>query len=327
MNGRLRVNVLRIVMACLLLSIVPSHGQAQEYPNRPVRLVVPWPTGGSADIVMRIVSQRLQELWGQPVVVENRGGAAGNIGAELVARAAPDGYTLLYGAMSTHAMNPWLYPKMSFDLLKDFEPICLMVVGTTVLVVPAALPVNSVQELIALAKAKPGQLNYGSVGIGSFSHLAGELLRSGANIDVTHVAYKGGAEALVDLVAGRLDFLFTVAPSALPYVKSGRLKMIAMADEKRSASFPELPAIAETLPGFDISLWSAVLAPAGTPRPIVDRINRDIRRVLDMPEVRARLVELGSVMVGSTPDEFRSRMQSDAAKWRRVIRDAGVKME
>ena len=321
------MNLLRILAACLMLFVVPSHGHAQEFPNRPVRLVVPWPTGGSADIVMRIVSQRLQELWGQPVVVENRGGAAGNIGAELVARAAPDGYTLLYGAMSTHAMNPWLYTKLSFDPVKDFEPICLMVVGTTVLVVPAGMPVNSVQELISLAKSKPGQLNYGSVGIGSFSHLAGELLRSGANIEVTHVAYKGGAEALVDLVAGRLDFLFTVAPSALPYVKSGKLKLIAMADEKRSASFPDLPAIAETLPGFDISLWSAVLAPAGTPRPIVDRINRDIRRVLEMPEVRARLVELGSVMVASTPDEFRTRMQADAAKWRRVIREAGVKAE
>jgi tripartite-type tricarboxylate transporter receptor subunit TctC len=321
------MNVRRWLLAGLLSMLMLPFGHAQEYPNRPVRLVVPWPTGGSADIVMRVVSQRLQELWGQPVVIENRGGAAGNIGAEMVARAAPDGYTLLYGAMSTHAMNQWLYPKMTFDPVKDFEPICLMVVGTTVLVVPANSPANSVQELIAIAKAKPGQLNYGSVGIGSFSHLAGELLRSGANIDVTHVSYKGGAEALVDLVAGRLDFLFTVAPSALPYLRSGKLKLIAVADEKRSASFPDVPAIAESLPGFDISLWSAVLAPAGTPKPIVERINRDIRRVLEMPDVKSRLVEMGSVMVASSPEDFRLRMQSDAAKWRRVIRDAGVKVD
>ena len=321
------MNVRRLLLAGLLSMLMLPVGHAQEYPNRPVRLVVPWPTGGSADIVMRVVSQRLQELWGQPVVIENRGGAAGNIGAEMVARATPDGYTLLYGAMSTHAMNQWLYPKMTFDPVKDFEPICLMVVGTTVLVVPANSPANSVQELIAIAKAKPGQLNYGSVGIGSFSHLAGELLRSGANIDVTHVSYKGGAEALVDLVAGRLDFLFTVAPSALPYLRSGKLKLIAVADEKRSASFPDVPAIAESLPGFDISLWSAVLAPAGTPKPIVERINRDIRRVLEMPDVKSRLVEMGSVMVASSPEDFRLRMQSDAAKWRRVIRDAGVKVD
>lgn len=321
------MNVRRLLLAGLLSLLMLPVGHAQEYPNRPVRLVVPWPTGGSADIVMRVVSQRLQELWGQPVVIENRGGAAGNIGAEMVARAAPDGYTLLYGAMSTHAMNQWLYPKMTFDPVKDFEPICLMVVGTTVLVVPANSPANSVQELIAIAKAKPGQLNYGSVGIGSFSHLAGELLRSGANIDVTHVSYKGGAEALVDLVASRLDFLFTVAPSALPYLRSGKLKLIAVADEKRSASFPDVPAIAESLPGFDISLWSAVLAPAGTPKPIVERINRDIRRVLEMPDLKSRLVEMGSVMVASSPEDFRLRMQSDAAKWRRVIRDAGVKVD
>jgi len=321
------MTIRRLFVAVLLSLLMTSFGYAEEYPNRPVKLVVPWPTGGSADIVMRVVSQRLQELWGQPVVIENRGGAAGNIGAEMVARASPDGYTLLYGAMSTHAMNQWLYPKMTFDPVKDFEPICLMVVGTTVLVVPANSPANSVQDLIALAKTKPGQLNYGSVGIGSFSHLAGELLRSGASIDVTHVAYKGGAEALVDLVAGRLDFLFTVAPSALPYVKSGKLKLIAVADEKRSASFPDVPAIAETIPGFDISLWSAVLAPARTPKPLVDRINRDIRRVLEMPDVKARLVEMGSVMVASSPEDFRVRMQSDAAKWRRVIRDAGVKVE
>jgi len=321
------MTIRRLFVAVLLSLLMTSFGYAEEYPNRPVKLVVPWPTGGSADIVMRVVSQRLQELWGQPVVIENRGGAAGNIGAEMVARASPDGYTLLYGAMSTHAMNQWLYPKMTFDPVKDFEPICLMVVGTTVLVVPANSPANSVQDLIALAKTKPGQLNYGSVGIGSFSHLAGELLRSGASIDVTHVAYKGGAEALVDLVAGRLDFLFTVAPSALPYVKSGKLKLIAVADEKRSASFPDVPAIAETIPGFDISLWSAVLAPARTPKPLVDRINRDIRRALEMPDVKARLVEMGSVMVASSPEDFRVRMQSDAAKWRRVIRDAGVKVE
>lgn len=311
----------------LLATLLCAPAFAQAFPTKPVRMVVPWPTGGSADIVTRLVAQKLSEIWGQPVNVENRGGAAGNLGAELVARSAPDGYTLMYGAMSTHAMNQWLYPKMTFDPVRDFDPVCLMLIGTTVLVAPASLPANSVGELIALAKARPGKLTYASVGNGSFSHLAGEMLRLGTGIDVVHVPYKGGNPALVDLVGERVDYLFIGAPPTIPFVKAGKLKNLAVADAKRATTLPDVPTVGETVPGFDLSVWAGILAPAGMPRPLLDQINRDIRRAIDDPGTRAKLVELGSVMVGSTPDEFRARMVADADKWGRIIRQANVKMD
>jgi len=311
----------------VLAALCCAPASAQEFPAKPVRIVVPWPTGGSADIVTRLVAQKLSEIWGQPVNVDNRGGASGNLGADIVARSAPDGYTLMYGAMSTHAMNQWLYPKMSFDPVKDFDPVCLMLIGTTVLVAPTSFPANSVGELIALARSKPGRLTYASVGNGSFSHLAAEMLRLGTGIEVVHVPYKGGNPALVDLVGERVDFLFIGAPPTIPYLKAGRLKNLAVADAKRAATLPDVPTVGETVSGYDISVWAGILAPAGMPRPLLEKINRDVRRAIEDPDTRAKLVELGSVMVGSTPDEFRARMVADAEKWGRIIRQANVKLD
>ncbi|MGD9944261.1 MAG: Bug family tripartite tricarboxylate transporter substrate binding protein [Burkholderiaceae bacterium] len=320
--------MLRPLFACLLSLLTASvPAVAQEFPTKPVRLVVPWPTGGSADIVTRIIGQKLQEVWKQPVIIDNRGGASGNIGGEFVARSAPDGYTLMYGAMSSHAMNQWLFPKMTFDPVKDFTPITIMANNTTVLLVPASSPVNSVSDLIARAKANPGKLNYASIGNGSFSHLAGILFLRSASLDAVHVPYKGGNPALIDLAAGQVDFLFIGSASATSYVKEGRLKLLATAGAKRSSGFPNVPTVAETVPNFELSVWNGILGPAGMPKPLVDRINRDIRRVLEMPDVRSRLTDLGAEVVGSSPEEFGAQMRADAATWQKIIRDAGIKLE
>ncbi|MGE3926463.1 MAG: Bug family tripartite tricarboxylate transporter substrate binding protein [Lautropia sp.] len=320
--------LLRAVTVGLFVLGLPCWvAAAESYPAKPVRMIVPWPTGGTADIVTRVVTQKLETIWGQPVVVENKGGASGNIGSELVTRAAPDGYTLMYGAMSTHAMNQWLYSKMTFDPVKDFTPISMLLISTTVLVVPGDSPLRSVADLIAHAKASPGRLNYASVGNGSFSHLAGELLKSRAGIQATHVPYQGGAPAIVDLLAGRTDFLFIAAPPAVPHIRSGKLRLIATADATRSSAFPDAPIVAETIPDFDIGVWSAFFAPPGTPRAIVDKINRDVRQVLQMPEVRQKLQDLGAEIIGSTPEALAARMRQDAEKWGGIIKATGVRID
>jgi tripartite-type tricarboxylate transporter receptor subunit TctC len=314
-------------IALFSLLLHASLASAQDYPTKPVRMVVPWPPGGTADLVTRQVSQKLQEMWHQPVVIDNRGGAAGNIGAELVAHAAPDGYTLMYGAMSTHAMNQWLYPNMAFDPVRDFEPICNMLVATTVLLAPANSPAADVKQLIEMAKQRPGKLNYASVGQGSFSHLAAELLKQSAGIDVVHVPYKGGAPALTDLLANRVDFLFIAAPAAMPHIRSGKLKVLATGDATRAPAFPNVQTVAEVVPGFDISVWSGILGPAGMPPDIVNKINADIRKVLAQPEMRTRIAEQGAVIVAGTPQEFGARMRADAEKWGRIIKTSGAKAE
>ncbi len=315
------------VRVAAVLSVVATVATGQAYPTKPVRMIVPWPPGGSGDLITRQVSQKLEQMWKQAVVIDNRPGAAGNIGAEFAARSAPDGYTLMYGAMSTHAMNQWLYQGMTFDPVTAFEPICNMLVATTVLVAPANTKFSNIRELIAAAKERPGKLNYASVGAGSFSHLAAELLRQGTKVDIVHIPYKGGGPAMTDLLAGRVDFLFTAAPAAMPHIRSGKLKLVATGDATRAPAFPDVETVAEVVPGFDISVWSGILAPAGTPKALVDKINADIRKVLAQPDMQARIAEQGAVIIASTPEEFGARMRADAAKWEKIIKASGTKLD
>lgn len=311
--------------ALTLFAQSPAH--AQPYPAKPVRLIVPWAPGGTTDILGRILGQKMSEKWGQPVLIENRGGAAGNIGTEAVVRSAPDGYTLLLGTMSTHAMNQFLYSSMSFDPVKDLAPISLVANVATVLVVHPSLPVNNVNELVALAKSKPGKLNFASGGVASFNQLCAELLKMTAKIDIVHVPYKGGGPAVADLVGGKVDMLFTGAPVTMSHIKAGRLKLLAVTDSRRSPALPDTPTVAESLPGVEFNNWYGVMAPAGTPRPVVDFLNAEVLRVLALPEVREKFSGLGADPMPSTPERFAAVMAADAEKWGRVIKQAGVRAD
>jgi tripartite-type tricarboxylate transporter receptor subunit TctC len=260
-------------------------------------------------------------------VVENRGGAAGNIGTEVAARSPADGYTLLIGTMSSHAMNQFLYDKMSFDPVADLAPISLVANVATVLVVHPSLPVKNVNELVALARAKPGQLNFASGGIASFNQLCAELLKMSAKIDIVHVPYKGGGPAVTDLVGGKVDMLFTGAPVTMPHIKAGRLKVLAVTDSQRSAALPDTPTMGESLPGYEFNNWYGMMAPAGTPRPIINLLNAEVQRILALPEVRERFSGLGADPTPSTPEKFAAVMKADAEKWGGIIKQVGVRAE
>src|SRR5687767_4183977 len=315
---------LLLFVATLLLS---QFSLAQNYPAKPVRMIVPWAPGGTTDILGRVIAQKMGEKWGQPVLVENRGGAAGNIGGEAVVRAPADGYTLLLGTMSSHAMNQFLYAKMSFDPVADLAPISLVANVATVLVVHPSLPVNSVNDLVALARAKPGQLNFASGGIASFNQLCAELLKMQAKIDIVHVPYKGGGPAVADLVGGKVDMLFTGAPVTMSHIKAGKLKVLAVTDSQRSAALPGTPTMGESLPGYEFNNWYGVMAPAGTPRPTIELLNAEVHRILALPDVRERFSGLGADPTPSTPERFGAVMKADAEKWGNIIKQAGVRAE
>src|SRR6059058_1306367 len=275
-------------------SCAPAVAIAQVYPSKPIRLVVPFPPGGSLDVVARAIGQKLTEAWGQPVVIDNRPGAGGNIGADLVAKSAPDGYTILEGALSTHAVNVSLYSKMPYDPIKDFVPITLVAITPNVLVLNASFPVNSVPELLAYARANPGKLSFGSGSNGSAGHLAGELFKADAGVDMVHVPFKGGAPATQALLAGDTQLMFDNLANATPQVKAGKLKALAVTTAQRSRLAPELPTMAEAgLAGFDISTWYGLLAPAGTPRDIIAKWNAEVTRILNAPDVREKLMAQG----------------------------------
>jgi tripartite-type tricarboxylate transporter receptor subunit TctC len=274
------------------------------------------------------VGQKLSEAWGQPVVIDNRPGAAGIIGTEAVAKAAPDGYTLLMGAISTHAINPSLYKTLSYDPVKDFMPVTLVATAPLLVVVHPSLPVNSTRELIALAKSKPGQLFFASAGSGNSTHLAGELFKTMANVDLVHVPYKGATPAETDLMGGQVSLMFSSILSALPHAKAGKMKALAVTSARRSSIAPELPTVAESgVPGYDVNPWYGLFAPAGTPRAIVDRINRDVARILAQPDVRQRFATLGAEPAGNTPEQFAAFVNAEIAKWSKVVADSGAKPE
>ncbi len=300
---------------------------AADYPAHSIRYIVPQGAGGSSDTLARLVTQKLSESLGQQVVTDNRPGATGNIGTEMAARAAPDGYTLLQVATS-HATNPALSVKMPFDPIRDFAPITLLSQSPNLWIVHPSLPAKNMRELIALAKTRPGEINYSSSGTGSSQHLAGELLKSIAHIDIVHIPYKGSPPALIDLLGGRVVLMCSTIAPAMPLVKSGKLRALAVTGLKRSAAAPEIPTVAESgLPGYEATAWQGVLAPAGTPGEIVVRLNTELVRVINLPEVRKQLAEQGYEPAGNTPGQFAEYIKTEIAKWTRVIKAAGLKAE
>lgn len=318
------------IAASLVLALAVAGVSAQgSYPTRPITLVVGFTAGGSTDIVTRLIAEEMRKTWGQPVVVENRPGAGGNIGAALVAKAKPDGYTLLVGSVGPLAINPSLYSNMPYDNLQDFTPVSLIVHVPNMLVVnPAAMPVNSFAEFVALVRANPGKYFFASTGSGTSSHLSGELLKTMAGLDATHVPYKGSV-ALKDLLSGeQVHFMFATIPSVIELVRSGRLRALAVTSKTRSAAVPDIPTIAELgFPEFEASSWFGLLGPPELPRNIVTALQAEIVRALKVPELRAKLVQQGADPVGSTPEEFGAYMRAETAKWATVVKTSGAKAD
>jgi tripartite-type tricarboxylate transporter receptor subunit TctC len=301
---------------------------AQSYPTKPIRLVVPFPPGGAVDIVARVVGQALSEAWGQQVVVDNRPGAGAIIGTDLVAKAAPDGYTLLMASVGMLTINPSLYTKLPYDPIKDFNPVILVGGTPCILVVHPALPPNSVKEFIAYAKSKPGQLNVASAGSGNITHLVAEVFRTQTGIEWVHVPYKGSAPALTDLLGGQVQLMFDVMLSALPHVKAGRLKALAVTSIKRFPQLPDLVTLDESgLPGFNVSSWWGVAAPAGTPKEIIAKLNGEVNKSLGTPKVKERLLSLGAEPIGGTPEQFSKHIQEEIVKWAKAVRSSGAKVD
>jgi tripartite-type tricarboxylate transporter receptor subunit TctC len=304
-----------------------STSSGQEYPTKPIRLIVPFAAGGPMDIMSRALGERLTAILAQQVVVDNRGGAGGSIGAEIVARSAPDGYTLLTGHIGTHAINVSLYPKLGYDPVKDFAPVSMIATLPLGLFVNASVPAKSVGELIALAKSGPGQINFASAGSGGPTHMAGEMFKATAGIDIVHVPYKGNAAALADLVAGRVQMMFSNLLTATPHVKAGRLRAIAISSAKRSPQAPDLPTISESgVPGYDLTPWYGIFAPAGTPKAIVTRLNREVGQILNASDMKERFRTQGVDLVTSTPEEFASLIRREIPKWREVVKKSGARV-
>lgn len=311
-----------VILCCALT----AAAAAQKYPERPVRLIVGFPPGGAADILGRIAAQRLAEAFGQQVVVDNRGGAGGLIATETAARANPDGYTLLFSSIP-HVINPHLYSKVAYDAVRDFAPVVQFVAVPLMMATNPSFPAKSVKDVIAVARAKPGQVNYASGGSGSSGHLAMELFKSMSGADMNHVPYKGTGPLITDLIGGQVSLTISSAVPLSPQVKAGRLRGLAVTSPKRSPSFPELPAIAETVPGYEVVNWFGILAPSGTPRTIVAQVNREFNSALASPVLRERLAAQGADAVGGTPEEFAKVIRSDFAKWAKVVRDSGAKVD
>ena len=312
---------------CVAVLLSAVSAGAQDYPARPVRMVVPYAPGGPVDIVARITANKLSESLGQQFVVDNRAGAGGNIALEVVARSTPDGYTLLVGANGTNAINPSLYKNMPVDPGRDLAPISMVASSAMILVVHPSLPASNVKELIALARAKPGAVTCASSGSGSTAHLSGELFKSMARIDLLHVPYKGAAPALTDLVGGQVQSMITGVSSTLPYVKAGRLKALGVSSEKRQPLLPDVPSIAEQLPGYEVNTWYGVFAPAGAPRPLVDKLNRTLVQIFGTPDAQARLAAVGADAHTNTPDQFAQAIARERAKWAKIVKESGARAE
>lgn len=322
---------LRATLYCLLTAAMApfvATTQAQPYPAKPIRIVVPFPAGGNADIFARAYAQKLGDAWKQTPIVDNRAGAAGIIGTQFVARSPADGYTLLFGTTGTHTTNPAVYARLPYDPVKDFSPVSNFADSPFLLVVHPTVPANTLQGLVALAKSRPGQLDYASFGAGSSAHLAGEMLRTMAGINIVHVAYKGGPPAVTDLVGGHVSLMFNSLPAVLPLVKAERLRALAVASAKRVPTLPELPTFTEAgLTGFEAGSWYGVLAPAGTPREAITKLHAETVRMLALPDIRQKLATEGAEAIGNTPEEFAAQIQRDMTRWAKVAQDAKIQKQ
>lgn len=328
MKGRLGRAARMLVHWVGTAAFASTLSYAQPYPSRPIRFIVPLPPGGGADIVARTIGQQLSDSLGQQVVVDNRGGGGTVIGADIAAKSVPDGYTLFLGTATSHAINASLHKKLPYDPIKDFAPVSLVVTLPLVLVAHLSVPANSVEGLVALARAKPGQINFASTGNGSSIHLAGELLNVKANVKMVHVPYKGAAPALTDLLAGQVQFMFTTIPPVLPHIRALRVKALALATPKRSKLMPEIPTINESgISGVEAYSWNGIMVPAGTPREIISRLHAEIVKIMRMPDVVDRLSGLGAEPVSTTPQEFAEFIRSETAKYAQVVKISGARID
>ena len=318
------MRLLQTSLLCGVLAAVAPAVWAQAYPGKPVRMIAASSPGSAVDIVARIVAQKLSEQMGQQVIIDNRAGAGGNLGAELAAKAVPDGYTLFMGTPA-HAINTGLYRKLNYDLVRDFAPVSQVTSGAYVIVVHPSLPVKSVKELITLARSKPGQLNYASAGSGNATHLAGELFNRLAKVRLVHVPYKGSGPAMLDLISGRVSLMFENMPGAVPHIKAGKVRALAQTGLKRTGALPEVRTIAESgVPAYESLSWSGIAVASGTPREVIARLNREINAILATPEMRQKLSEQGADVVGGTPEAFAEHIKREREKWSRVVRDANI---
>ena len=316
-----------LIALCVLFLASPAALAQQSYPQKPIRYIVPFPAGGIADVFARIIGGKLAEAWGQPVVVENRAGAGGNIGADLVAKSAPDGYTILMGSIGTQALNASLYRSMPYDSARDFTPVALVIEAESLLALHPSVGANTPSELIALARSRGGRLSCASAGVGTTSHLACELFKSMARVDLTHVPYKGNVPAITDLLGGQTSMLFATMPTVLPHVKAGKLKGIAVLGASRSPAAPEFPALAETLPGFEVNNWIGTFGPTGLPSAIAAKLNSEILAVMRTPEVQQRLLAEGARFTPTTPAQFSAFVAAETAKWGKLIREVGIRAD
>jgi tripartite-type tricarboxylate transporter receptor subunit TctC len=326
----LRRLIARLAITSMTLAAVAgvqAQSVALTYPNKPIRIVVTFTPGGAPDIIARLLGERFTAAWGQPVVIDNKPGSGGNIGADFVAKSAPDGYTLVVGTVGTHSINGALYSKMPYDMVRDFSPVSLVATTPNLLVVNNDVPARTVQELIALGK-REGKMSFASSGSGTSIHVSGELFKSMTGIDMTHIPYKGRASALPDLLGGRVTMMFDNMPSSLPLVREGKLRALGVTSLNRSPAALDIPTIAESgLPGFEAVSWFAVFAPAGTPKPVVDKLQAEISRILKTPDVAKKLTDIGLEPVGSTPEELAAYQRAEIVKWAKVVKDSGAKAE
>lgn len=319
------LSFISFALSAVVLAAIENNAIAQSYPNKPIRLVVPYIAGGATDILAREVAQKLKESLGPPVVIENKPGATAIIGTEIVSKSPPDGYTLVLATQASHAANVSLFSKLPYDPVKDFAPVTLLGTMANVLLVNLSIPANSVRELISLAKSKPGILNFASSGSGLAPHLAGELFKTMTGIDVVHVAYSGSIPAITAVINGEASFMFQILPTALPQIQANKIRALAVSSAKRSSILPDLPTVAESgLPGFDIVAWFGIMAPAGTPKEIITKLNTEIVKILQMPDVKERLLKLGIEPISSTPENFATYVREEIAKWGKLVKESGV---